>query len=350
MPKRSVDLASDGLARNYGCLVAGLSALTLVCFIGSLLVGRMNISVVELLGMTWSWFNGEPMEAEGVSWLVFSQVRFPRCILAILVGGSLALSGAVYQGLFRNPLVSPNILGVSAGCTLGAALGLILPGLGFGMVRGLAFVLGLGAVFAALALARLVAVRSVIVLVLAGLVITSVLNALLMIIKTQADPYSQLPAIVFWIMGSLHRSSWQDLYWALPLMGGGYLFFHAFRFRLNVLSLGDDQARSLGTNPLLWRVSFICVSSLMVAFAVSTCGQIAWLGLVAPHMARTLVGPNHERMIPVTALLGAVFLLLADGLARTLTAAELPVSIITSLTGGPFFAYLLYKNRGSGWT
>jgi iron complex transport system permease protein len=290
------------------------------------------------------------MESGGSAWLVFSQVRLPRCVLALLVGASLALSGAVYQGLFRNPLVSPNILGVSAGCTLGAALGLILPGLGFGMVRGLAFILGLGAVFAALALARLVAVRSVIVLVLAGLVITSVLNAVLMIIKTLADPYSQLPAIVFWIMGSLHRSSWQDLYWALPIMGGGYVFCHALRFRLNVLSLGDDQARSLGTNPRLWRLAFIGVSSLMVAFAVSTCGQIAWLGLVAPHMARTLVGPNHERMIPVTALLGALFLLVADALARTLTAAELPVSIITSLTGGPFFAYLLYRNRGSGWT
>ena len=217
------------------------------------------------------------------------------------------------------------------------------------LVRILSFIFGLAAVCLAVGIARMVAVRPILVLILAGLVATSVFNALLMILKYLADPYSALPAIVFWIMGSLSRVEWNDLYLIMPTIGIGLILVHALRYRLNVLSLGDLQARSLGMNPTLYRIIFITISSLMVAVTVSTCGQVCWIGLVIPHIARTVVGPNHSRMIPITMLIGGIFLLAADMLARSITSAELPVSIITALAGAPLFVYLLYKNRRSGW-
>jgi iron complex transport system permease protein len=186
-------------------------------------------------------------------------------------------------------------------------------------------------------------------MVLAGMVVLSFFNALLMILKYFSDPYDELPSIVFWIMGSLTRVTWSDLYITAPVTCCGLGLFMLLRFRLNILSLGDVQAQSLGMNPAVFRLMLILASSFMVALTVATCGQICWIGLIIPHMARTLVGPEHENMIPVTALLGAIFMLAADGLARSVTAAEIPVGIITALTGAPIFAFLLYKNRGSGW-
>jgi len=343
--------SAPGLFADHRVVIAAILVLLALAFIFSLFIGRLE-SGFGLLSRAWeAWkYKGASGLAENVDWLVLTSVRLPRVLLAVLVGMGLSVSGAVYQGLFRNPLVSPDILGVAAGCTFGAALGLILSQVQFGLVRLSAFVFGLAAVSLALWLARLIAAHSIIVLVLAGLVVTSVFNALLMILKYLADPYSQLPAIVFWIMGSLHRAQWKDIYLAGPLIGAGLVLIHVLRFRLNVLSLGDLQARSLGLNPPLWRIMFVAVSSLIVALSVSTCGQICWIGLVVPHIARTLVGPNHERMIPVTALTGGLFLLVADDLARTLTTAEMPLSIITALAGAPLFAYLLYRNRGGGWT
>ena len=316
----------------------------------SLHTGRLDISAQEIRSIVWSALSGTPLDGDLLSKsLVFFQVRLPRCILAILVGMGLSASGAVYQALFRNPLVSPDILGVAAGCTFGAALGLILPGSSFALVRVLAFIFGLTAVCSALGIAKAVGVKPILILILSGMVVTSFFNAFVMILKYLADPYNQLPAIVFWTMGSFSRAQWQDVVAFIPLVGLGLIIIHLLRYRLNVLSLGDVQARSLGVNPLLYRILLILISSLIVAMSVSTCGQIYWVGLVIPHIARTLVGPNHKQMIPVTITLGGLFMLLADDLARTLTAAELPISIITALIGAPIFAFLLYKNRGSGW-
>ncbi|MCG8633105.1 MAG: iron ABC transporter permease [Desulfobacterales bacterium] len=280
---------------------------------------------------------------------VFLWIRMPRCIMAVLVGAGLAVSGAVYQALFRNPLVSPDILGVSAGCTFGAALGLMLPIDNFGTVHLLSFSFGIIAVLLSAGLAKAIAVKPVIVLVLAGMVVLSFFNALLMVIKYFADPYNQLPGIIFWVMGSLTRVTWGNTLFMAPFALAGLFTFIILSYRLNILSLGDIQARSLGLNPVLFRRLLITMSSFMVAVSVSTCGQIAWIGLIIPHMARTLAGPAHERMLPVTALLGALFLLLTDTAARSLFTSEIPVGIITALTGAPVFAFLLYKNRGTGW-
>lgn len=319
-----------------------------VLFFFSLFTGRMEIAPADVLAWIGQWFQDGGPEPDSKS-LVFFDVRLPRSLTAVLTGTGLAVAGAVYQGLFRNPLVSPDILGVSAGCAFGAALGLVLPGAQFGIIRFLAFGCGLSAVGMAAGIARAVAVRPVLVLILAGLVVTSLFNALLMLLKYTADPYSQLPAIVFWVMGSLHRSAWTDVQLIAPVVLIGLGVIHMLRFKLNVLSLGDVQATSLGLNPRIYRVFFICISSLMVAVTVSACGQIGWIGLVIPHMARTWVGPDHRIMLPVTALMGGIFLLGADLAARSLTSAELPVSILTALIGGPIFAFLLYRNRAKGW-
>ncbi len=327
-----------------------LIILFVLFFLGSLMMGRLEITFSELCTIILNRITGNEIKGDlVVKDLGFWWVRLPRCIMAAIVGTGLAVSGAVYQALFRNPLVSPDILGVSAGCTFGAALGLIIPGEFFSLVHILSFSFGLLAVFIAVTIARLIAVKPVIVLVLSGMVVLSFFNALLMVIKYFADPFDELPSIVFWIMGSLSRITWQDVYIALPFTLFGIILFMLLRFRLNILSLGDIQAKSLGMNPSFFRSILIITSSLIVAMTVSTCGQIGWIGLIVPHIARTLVGPEHEKMLPVTALLGAIFMLGADGIARSISAAEIPVGIITSLIGAPLFGFLLYKNRGSGW-
>ncbi len=348
---REEDLSNRSARLGARRLTAILTLILGLMFILSLGIGRVHISMAELCRILFSWVSHQQVDPElSGKAMVFTLVRLPRCVMAVLLGMGLSVSGAVYQGLFRNPLVSPDILGVSAGATFGAALGLLLPGGSFVMIQILAFVFGLAAVSMALLIARVVAVKPVLVLVLAGLVVLSVFNSSITLLKFLSDPYNELPAIVFWIMGSISRAEWKDIYTAAPLICGALSIVFLLRYRLNVLSLGDLQTKSIGLNPGLYRMLFITVSSVMVAVSVSTCGQICWVGLVIPHIARTLVGPNHEIMIPMTALLGGIFLVLADTLARTLTMAELPISVVTAFSGAPIFAYLLYRNRGSGWT
>lgn len=327
-----------------------LLILLIVVFTISLLSGRLAISVSQIVQMVSNYIQGIQSGGDLLSReLVFFWVRLPRCLMAVLVGASLAVSGAVYQGLFRNPLVSPDILGVSSGCTFGAALGLMLPIDSFAAVHVLSFGFGILAVFMSVAMARVIAVKPVIVLVLSGMVVLSFFNALLMAVKYFSDPYDELPGIIFWVMGSLTRVTWDNIIVMAPFALAGLTVFIVFGFRLNILSLGDLQAKSLGMNPAVFRAILITLSSFMVAIAVAGCGQIAWVGLVIPHMARNLAGPEHERMLPVTALLGALFLLLADTIARSVSAAEIPVGIVTALAGAPAFGIIMYKNRRTGW-
>jgi iron complex transport system permease protein len=323
--------------------------LALAClFIVSVSIGRACVNPSDIFRFIYHLYTGDsagPTPGE----LVFWWIRVPRCVMAILVGSSLAVSGAVYQALFRNPLVSPDILGVSAGCTFGAALALVLPFDSFSLVNIMSLSFGLIAVTMSVGLARVIAVKPVIVLVLAGMVVLSFFNAMLMVLKYFSDPYDELPSIIFWVMGSLSRVTWDNVLVMAPFTLSGLILFMIIGFRLNIISLGDIQAKSLGLNPVFFRRLLITTGSFMVAGSVATCGQIAWVGLIIPHMARALAGPEHEKMIPVTALLGAVFLLGADSAARTMSTAEIPVGIITALTGAPVFGYLMFRNRGAGW-
>jgi len=334
----------------FKVLLVFFSLSLITAFAVSAISGRVDIGFSDILTMVLNRFSGgnqaqEPMPGE----LVFIWIRLPRCVMAVLVGSGLAVSGAVYQALFRNPLISPDILGVSAGCTFGAALGLLLPFESFTIVHFLSFGFGIAAVCMSVGLARAISIKPVIVLVLSGMVVLSFFNALLMILKYYSDPYDQLPGIVFWVMGSLSRVAWNNVIIMAPLTFAGLILFISLGFRLNILSLGDIQAKSLGMNPSAFRVLLITASSFMVAASVATCGQISWIGLIIPHMARTIVGPDHGKMIPVTALMGGFFLLSADSLARSISPAEIPVGIITALTGAPIFGYLMFRNRGIGW-
>lgn len=337
-----------GIYLVFSAVLAGAAFFS--CFIGRMAIAPSDVAAVLLKfpALVPDLISGDfsgLTEQERVLVLI----RFPRILMALLVGAGLSVSGAVYQGLFRNPLVSPEILGVAAGCTFGAALGLCLPGTSFVTVRLLSFVMGVCAVGIALSMARAVQTSRVLVLVLTGVITGSLFHAFFMIVKTVADPLGQLPAIVFWVMGSLSDASWPDALGILPVILAGYGIFHLFRHRLNVLSLGDDAARILGVNPKGLRLFLVGVSSFMIAVCVASCGQIAWVGLVVPHMVRTGLGPNHRLLIPCSALLGASFLVLADDLARSAMTSELPLGVITSLIGAPVFAWLLYKNKNRGW-
>lgn len=277
--------------------------------------------------------------------LVLWNLRLPRLVAGILVGAALAAAGASYQAMFRNPLVSPDILGVSAGAGLGAVFAIFLS-LPLAAVQLFAFVGGLIAV----GLVYLISLASrqfdpVLVLVLAGVAIASILGAGISLIKILADPYSQLATITFWLLGGLNAVSQRELLWALPFLLAGLLPLILLRWRINLLSLSDMEAQALGVNTGALRFLLIICATLMTAAAVSFTGIIAWVGLVIPHIARILVGPEFSRLLPTSLMIGATFLVLTDNVARNAASIELPLGVLTSLIGAPFFLYLLLKGR-----
>jgi iron complex transport system permease protein len=325
--------SAPGFLISFLVLIAGL--------LFAFTVGRYPVNLSDLLAVIFAKLTGHtpnvPPAVENVIW----QVRGPRIIAAILVGAALAVAGTAFQGLFRNPLVSPDILGASSGAALGAVLGIFVS-LGVFAIQALAFAGGLVAVASVYAVGSAVRARDpVLVLVLAGVVIGALLGAGVGLIKYLADPYNQLPAMTFWLLGSLAAAGPSDL---IPLFGPvvlGMLTLFALRWRMNVMSLPDEEARALGapTGPL--RIAIVAAATLVTSASVATAGIIGWVGLVVPHIARTLVGPDFGRLIPAAALIGGGFLLLIDTLARTAAAVEIPLGILTALVGTPFFIWLL---------
>jgi iron complex transport system permease protein len=281
--------------------------------------------------------SGVPPAVENVIW----QVRGPRVLAAALVGGALAVAGTAFQGLFRNPLVSPDILGASSGAAFGAVLG-IFASLGVVAIQALAFAGGILAVAAVYAIGSAVRARDpVLVLVLAGVVIGALLGSGVGLVKYLADPYNQLPAMTFWLLGSLSATTPADL---VPLFGPvalGTACLFALRWRMNVMSLPDEEARALGVPTGALRIAIVAAATLVTSASVATAGIIGWVGLVVPHVARTLVGPDFGRLIPAAALIGGGFLLVIDTLARTAATIEIPLGILTALVGTPFFIWLL---------
>lgn len=307
----------------------------------ALLMGKFPLSLSDLWQVIVARISGNPLigSLDTVVW----QLRLPRILAAMLVGASLAVAGAAYQGMFRNPLVSPDILGVSAGAGLGAILAIFL-NLPLYFVQLFAFIGGLLAVAGVYTLASLVKRHDpVLVLVLAGIALGSLLGAGISLIKILADPYTQLPTITFWLLGGLHSVSLSDLAYSAPIMLLGLVPLVLLRWRMNLLSLSDDEAAALGINLMRTRLILIVSATLMTASAVSFTGIIGWVGLVIPHVARLLVGPHFSRLLPVALLLGATFLLLTDTLARNVAGIELPLGILTALVGAPFFMYLLAR-------
>ncbi len=322
-----------GLLIALGVLALGL----LVAFT----VGRYPVTLAELIEVLVSRLMGRAAAVPPAVENVVLLVRGPRVVAAVLVGGALAVAGTAFQGLFRNPLVSPDILGASSGAALGAVLGIYFS-LGVIGIEGLAFAGGLVAVAAVYVIGSLLHSRDpILVLVLTGVVVGALLGAGVGLVKYLADPYNQLPAMTFWLLGSLAATTVADL---LPLTGPvavGTIVLIALRWRLNVMSLPEDEARALGLATGPFRIAIVAAATLVTSASVATSGIIGWVGLVVPHLARALVGPDFPRLIPTAALLGGGYLLFIDTLARTAAPVEIPLGILTAIIGTPFFIWLL---------
>ena len=275
---------------------------------------------------------------------IIFNLRLPRILAAILVGAALAVAGTTYQGIFRNPLVSPDILGVSNGACVGAAIA-ILMGSGMLGVQTFAFTGGLIAVLLTMNLPHLIQRDSTIVLVLSGIIVSGFMMASLGLIKYLADPETQLADIVYWQLGSLTKSNYDNLMILAPIIVLTTAVLLAMRWRINVLSLGDREAKLIGANIRFERGMMVCTATLLTASAVCLSGTIGWLGLVIPHLARLFIGDNNVKSLPMAALIGAIFLLIVDTLARNLYIQEIPLGILTGFIGAPFFAWVLIKQK-----
>jgi iron complex transport system permease protein len=314
----------------------------------SLALGRYPLPPVEVVQFFLAQFGVLDLAPERQVFLhnLIVEIRLPRVLAAIVVGASLSISGAAYQAVFRNPLVSPGLLGVLAGAASGAALGLVFSGNWWVMQAG-AFAMGVLAAGFAVGIASMFG-GSVVMLVLGGIISGALFTAILSLVKYTADPYNQLPAIVYWLMGSLASADLKDLTrLALP-MTAGVLLLASLGRALDALAMGDDEARSLGVPVTAVRFLVIGAATLVSALTVSLAGMIGWVGLLVPHVARLLTGPGNVRLLPASAMLGAIFLLLADGIARNIATTEVPIGIVTELLGIPAFLVVLQRAR-RGW-
>ena len=317
-----------------------------VCFLFSMSIGHYEISAYEVLDMLFSKLVASEMRYGDMMQTVVFEVRLPRVILAMMVGCSLSVSGAVYQCVFKNPMASPNILGTSSGAGLGTALAIIFS---FGAVytQMISFAFGLLAVAITYAISAKIGRRGnlILVFVLTGILVSTVFQALISLVKYTADPYEKLPAITFWLMGSLSTASKNDILIILVPFLLGIVPLFLMRWRLNILSLGDEDIKCLGIDVRNLRLIVIGCSTLLTASCVSVAGIIGWVGLIVPHIARMLVGSNFIALLPGSALIGATYLLLIDDAARGIFKAEIPLSILTALIGAPYFIYLLVKTK-----
>ena len=320
--------------------------LPLVIALATLGMGRFEVEFMTVLKILASHVFPIEETWTQMEYNVVMTVRLPRIILALLVGAGLSISGASFQGMFANPLVSADILGVAAGAGFGASIGILLFGNGY-ITQIFALVFGLAAIAFTYVIGGVGKNLPIYMLVLAGVVTSALFNALISLTKFLADPEEKLPSITYWLMGSLGTASYRDLWTAGPIIVIGIIMLMAVRWRINLLTLPEDEAKSLGINVtgLKWLV--ITGATLCTAAAVAIAGIVGWVGLIIPHVARMLVGNNNERVLPVSLALGGGYLLIIDTLARTLTAAEIPLSILTAIVGAPFFAYLLRKTGGS---
>jgi len=334
-------------ARVPAALLGACAALVLLVAV-AFAVGRFPVSASDLASILWSRLTGTEHGLDPTIETVVLRIRGPRVAAALLIGAALAAAGAAYQNMFRNPLVSPDILGVSAGAAMGAVLGIFLS-LNVLAIQSLAFAFGLAAVGLVYVTAN--AVRGhdpLLVLVLAGVVVGSLLGACVALMKYLADPYNQLPAITFWLLGSLASASPEDVWSTLPLMLLGLVPMWLLRWRINLLALDDEEARALGVDTGRIRLTVIAAATLMTSASVAISGVIGWIGLVIPHFARMLVGPDFSRLLPTSILLGAAFLLGVDTLARTVARIEIPLGVLTAFVGTPLFLWQLATAR-RGW-
>lgn len=307
-------------------------------------IGRVFIPPDRVLAIVASHVFAIEPDWSASEQLIVMNVRLPRIGAAIMIGAALAAAGAAYQNLFRNPIVSPDILGVSAGAGFGASLAVMF-NIGALGIQAAAFGAGLVAVAACFSIGQAINRHSLIVLVLVGVVIAAFFQALISILKIVADPVDVLPVITFWLLGGLNRVTPGDIPLVAAVICAGLVLLHALRWQVNVMSIGEEEARNLGIDIGIVRLLLVLSATLMTAAAVSISGIVGWVGLVVPHMARMLVGPSFERTFPVTVVCGALFVLFVDNIARAAGPMELPLGIVTSVIGAPLFIALLLRAR-----
>ncbi len=330
-------------------LLPSLFLLLCATALGSLTIGRYPLETLEVLQILINTPPGTIGNPDDTPWIVVEIVRLPRILLVVLCGMGLALAGAAMQGVFRNPLVGPEVVGVSSGASFGGVLAIMLGWSGWALV-GSAFLFGLGALIIAFMLARLSGRTSILGLVLSGVIIGAFFGALLGVMTYLADPETKLPGIVYWLMGSFAEATYDKVAMVafITLFAGGVLV--ALRWRINLLSLGETDAASLGVNANLLRWGIVALVSLIVAAQVSVSGGVGWIGLIIPHFARMLVGADHTRLLPASALMGGIYLLCMDNLSRSLMAQEIPIGLLTALIGTPVFAVVFWKMQNKGWS
>lgn len=331
--------------KRYARRFAVLGAVFLAVLLGSLLLGRYALSPGQLVHMLWTRISGGAADWPLSDDKVVFAVRLPRVAAAALVGAALAVSGAAYQGMFRNPMVSPDILGASTGAGFGAAVAILL-GAGYFGISAAAFCCGLLAVAAAWLVSRLSRTNQTVTLILAGMMISSLFSAGTSFVKLVADTQQQLPAITYWLMGSLSSIKDKDvLFLSIPVTLGMVPLL-VLRWRMNLLTLGEEEAQSMGVNTRRLRGAVIVCATLLTSASVAVSGMIGWVGLVIPHFCRMLFGYDYRRLIPAGALFGASFLLIVDDIARLVTTGELPLGILTAFVGAPLFVYLIVTGGG----
>ena len=312
--------------------------------LASLMLGRYPITPVEAVGMLANLaFPVDPFWTPQQETLFF-QVRLPRIVLAVMVGCSLATAGAAYQGTFQNPLVSPDILGASQGAAFGAACAILL-GMGAFGVSASAFLFSVAAVMLVLLIGTRARGNHLLIVVLAGVMVSSLFSAGVSFTKLIADPNNQLAAITYWLMGSLTGAKWSDMALAAIPMAVGLGALFALRWRINVLTMGDDEASTMGVNARRTRLIVILAATLITASSVAVSGMIGWVGLVIPHLSRMVIGCDYRKLLPASMLMGASFMLIVDDIARLVATAEIPIGILTAFVGAPFFLYLITRKK-----
>lgn len=332
-----------------------LVVVLLLIILLSFFLGRYSITPAELLNGVVFHFQclanpelaqGMTLQQEQIEKVIFS-IRLPRILLVVLVGAALAVAGASYQGMFKNPLVSPDILGASAGASLGACIAMLFNQPNYVVQIG-AFVGGIAAVGMAVWLTRIVKYDAILGLVLGGMLVSTLFQSGTSLVKFVADAQDQLPTITFWLMGSFNRASNSYLLAALVPMVCGFIVLLLQSWKLNVLSFGDEEARSMGINTKRVRLIVILASTLLTSASVAVAGIVGWIGLVVPHLARAIVGPNYKVLLPTSMFVGASYLLIIDDIARNIASIEIPLGILTSLLGVPFFIFIFKRNM-KGW-
>ncbi|MEL7609357.1 MAG: iron ABC transporter permease [Bacillota bacterium] len=322
----------------------GLFAFLVALFFVSFMIGRYPVSPKTVWDILLSRLFPQPVYWDGTLETVVLQVRLPRMLMGILVGGTLSVAGASYQTLFKNPMVSPDLLGVSAGAGFGAALALLNQA-SWWQVQLAAFVFGILAVFLSYSIGKAFGKGSITVLVLAGIVISSLFQSLLAIVKTLADTDNTLASITFWLMGSLGRASNTDVLVMLPSTAFSLILLFLFRHRIDVLAAGEDEALTMGVNVPLTKLVVVTASTLITVCAVSICGIIGWVGMIVPHIARMIAGASYSKIGAISFLIGGIMLLLIDNAIRGIQGVELPLGVLTSLVGTPIFVALLARTK-----